>query len=154
MEMPKPTEAHRRLERLVGTWTGEERMHPSPWDPEGGPAVGHVENRAALDGFAVIHDYEQERNGVVTYRGHGIYTWDAMRGHYAMHWWDSMGYPPNVFVGDFEEDVLTMTYESPQGHHRTAFDLSKDGEYSFLMEMSQDGKEWNPFMTGAYVRQG
>ncbi len=96
MEMPKPTEAHRRLERLVGAWTGQERLHPSPWDPSGGPAVGHVENRAALDGFAVIHDYEQERNGTVTYRGHGIYTWDSTRRQYMMHWWDSMGFPPNV----------------------------------------------------------
>ena len=55
----------------------QERLYPSPWDPTGGPAVGHIENRAALDGFAVVHDYEHERNGSVTYRGHGIFTWDA-----------------------------------------------------------------------------
>ena len=40
MEMPTPGAAHFKLERLVGLWMGEERVHPSPWDPKGGDAVG------------------------------------------------------------------------------------------------------------------
>src|SRR4030095_8583695 len=53
MEMGMPTvqEQHKKLQTLAGTWTGEEKMHPSPWDPEGGMALGKVNNRIDLDGF-------------------------------------------------------------------------------------------------------
>ena len=27
------------LERLAGTWRATETLHPSPWDPKGGPRV-------------------------------------------------------------------------------------------------------------------
>jgi superfamily I DNA/RNA helicase len=57
--IPKVTEAHRRLERLVGAWSGEERLYPSPFDPLGGAATGRVRNQLALDGFAVVQDYER-----------------------------------------------------------------------------------------------
>ncbi|MGE5277442.1 MAG: DUF1579 family protein [Acidobacteriota bacterium] len=74
--MPRPGEPHRQLRKLVGSWRGEERLSPSPWDPVGGTAVGRVENRSALDGFAVVQDYEQERNGAVGFRGHRVFSWD------------------------------------------------------------------------------
>ncbi|MEK6677728.1 MAG: DUF1579 family protein, partial [Planctomycetota bacterium] len=63
MNMPQITEAHRKLEKLVGTWLGQEKMSPSPWDPQGGPATGKVQNRLALNGFFIVQDYEQQRNG-------------------------------------------------------------------------------------------
>lgn len=30
MAMPKPTKFHKKLEALVGDWSGEETMHPMP----------------------------------------------------------------------------------------------------------------------------
>ena len=153
MEMPQPTEQHRKLEKLVGNWIGSEQIHPSPWDPQGGPAVGRVENRLALDGFAVIQDYTQERNGAVSFTGHGIFSWDSMQQRYFMHWWDSMGSPVNAFVGDFDGEVLSMTYQSPQGYHRVSIDLSQENGYTFKMDVSGDGNEWQTFMTGEYERQ-
>ena len=53
------TEKHRKLEIMVGSWEGEEIIHPSPFSPEGGKAYGRSTNRLALDGLAVIHDYQQ-----------------------------------------------------------------------------------------------
>ncbi len=70
-----------------------------------------------------------------------------------MHWWDSMGFPPNVFVGEFEGDVLTLSYAGSQGHHRVTFDLGRTDEYSFRMDVSGDGSEWKTFMEGTYVKQ-
>ncbi len=153
MEMPRPTEAHRRLERLVGQWGGEEHMHPSPWDPAGGTALARNVRRRALDGFAVIGDYEQERDGVVNFRGHGVFTWDARDERYVLHWWDSMGMPPNVFVGSFEGDVLTMTSESHGGHTRMRYEFVGDAEMTSRMEMSPDGEHWSVWMEGRYSRQ-
>ncbi len=154
MDMPKPAEAHRKLQKLVGRWKGEERLSPSPWDPKGGTAVGHVENRPALDGFVVIQDYEQERNGAVGFRGHGVFCWDPTRQSYVLHWFDSMGTPPNEFVGDFKGDVLTVTSANPQGQSRAVFDVSEPDRYTLRMDVSPDGREWQTFMEGKYSKEG
>lgn len=153
MEMPKPTQEHKSLERLAGTWIGEEKLHPSPWDPVGGPATGRVENRIALEGFALIQNYEQRRNDTVTFCGHGVLTWDSSQQVYVMHWWDSMGSPPNVFQGSFEGNLLVLSYAGPMGHHRTTFELSGESSYEFRMDVSGDGNSWVPFMEGHYTRQ-
>jgi hypothetical protein len=153
MDMPKPTEAHRQLHKLVGLWNGEERVSPSPWDPKGGPAVGRARNRLALDGFVVVQDYEQERNGKITYQGHGVFSWDAIGQGYVMHWWDSMGMAPSELRGNFESGVLVLTNADSQMHSRATWDLSKPGRYAFRMEVSQDGNQWYPFLEGNYTRQ-
>ena len=153
MEMPKPTDAHKKLERLAGKWKGEEKMYPSPWDPKGGTAVARVNNRPALDGFTVVQDYEQERNGAVTFRGHGVFSYDAMQQCYVLHWWDTMGMPVNEFKGTLEGNILTMTDKKPQGLNRAVFDLRQEGKYNFKMEVSQDGKQWQTFMEGNYLRE-
>jgi len=152
MDMPKPGDGHHKPEKLVGNWTGEEKLHPSPWDPKGGVAQARVNNRLALDGFAVIQDYEQSRNGSVTFAGHGVFSFNPGNGIYSMHWWDTMGFPPNDFTGKFDGDVLTLTHKSPQGSNRAVFDLSEKGTYTFRMEVSQDGNQWQPFMEGKYRR--
>lgn len=56
MVMPQPRAEHARLEMLVGDWVGREHIHPSPYDPQGGTAIGRVRNRMGLAGFAVIQD--------------------------------------------------------------------------------------------------
>jgi hypothetical protein len=154
MEMPTPGAAHFKLEKLVGFWRGEERVHPSRWDPRGGEAVGRVRNRVALDGFVLIHEYEQERKGRVALRGHGVIRWDASTEQYVLMWFDSMGMPPNEFRGDFEGDVLTFTSEEPQGWIRAVWDFGEEGRYSYLMETSVDGEHWSPLMEGEYLREG
>jgi hypothetical protein len=151
MEMPKPNEHHRRLERLAGRWTGQETMYPSPWDPDGGTATGRNDMRIALDGFALITDYEQERNGVITFRGHGVMTYDGRNQHYVLYWLDSMGSPLEVFTGNFDGDVLTVEHGGPM-HARLVYDLTQPGILRSSMEMSQDGEKWGTFFTCDYAR--
>jgi hypothetical protein len=153
MEMPHPTEAHRKLHLLAGTWRGDETLAPSPWDPAGGKARGRVENRESLDGFAVIQDYAQERNGRVTFRGHGIFGYDASRKRYTLHWFDNVGMGVSVFDGTFEGNILTLVATSPQGQTRAVWDFSTPGSYRNRMEVSGDGRSWNPFMEGTYTRE-
>ncbi len=155
MDMPRPTEQHDRLKRLVGTWIGTETMYPSPWDPNGGVSDARIENRAALDGFNVVQDYEQSRDGKVTFRGHGVMGFNAHADQYYMHWFDSMGTPPNEFVGAWEGDELELTNENPMGKSRTVFDLSgPENAYAFKMEFCPHGGEWAPLMSGTYRKQG
>jgi hypothetical protein len=152
MQMPTPTDAHKRMARLAGDWTGPENVHPSPWDPNGFKATGHSRNRVALDGFVVLHDYEQSRDGKVLFRGHGVFSFDPKAGHYLLHWFDVMGSNPNVYTGDFQGDVLSMTSPAHGGHTRCVFDLSQPNAYTFEMAMSQDGKSWKTIMDGRYTK--
>lgn len=152
MEMPKPTEAHRKLNALAGRWTGQEKMCPSPWDPTGGTAVGRSDNRLSVDGFVVLHDYEQERNGAVSFRGHGVFSYDSVAKSYLLHWWDSMGVAANVFKGDFEGTTLRMVCRDAQGNSRATWESLDAGRYRFRMEMSPDGQQWTTMMEGDYTR--
>jgi len=150
MEMPKPSAGHLKLQTLAGTWEGEETMHPSQWDPQGGTAVGRTRGRVALDGFALLIDYEQERGGAVTFTGHGVMTFDPKSGLYTLHWFDCMGTAPEAFSGRFDGDRLTVAHGGPGMHARLTYDLSKPNRMTTKMEMSKDGAVWNTLFDGQY----
>lgn len=152
MDMPRAGEAHRKLQALVGSWSGQEQLHPSPWDPAGGPAQCEVENHLALDGFAVIHDYTQRRDGQVNFQGHGVFRYDANEDIYQLHWFDSLGQAPSTFRGTFEESRLRLQSSSRGGHTRTTWDLSDAGQIHYRMEISADGEQWQLFSEGTYRR--
>ena len=152
MDMPVPSEGHLRLEMLSGTWEGEEIMHPSRWDPKGGVATGRNRNRLDLGGFAVVSDYEQKRDGQITFTGHGVYTYSPESDQYTLHWFDCLGSPPEVFVGGFDGDVLTLAHGGPGMHARITSDFSTRGSMRATMEMSQDGGEWSVLFEATYRR--
>lgn len=152
MQMPSLVAAHKELERLVGSWRAEEQIHPSAFDPVGGKAIGRVRNVPALDGFAVVQDYEQERGGRVTFRGHGVFRYDTTHGRYEVHWFDSFGSGPSLMTGQFNGPVLTLAADTPF-KSRAIWDFSSPGRYGYRMELSPDGTTWAPFITGNYIRE-
>jgi len=154
MDMPKPGDPHKKLSALVGEWTGDEKLHPSPWDPSGGGARAQVTNRWIADGFAVLQEYEQSRDGQVTFRGHGVFWFDPRTEEYVMHWWDSMGGTAGEYRGRFDGDRLVLGAAMPQGgHSRTSWLLTGPDAHDFLMEVSPDGEAWMPAMEGQYQRR-
>lgn len=153
MEMPSPSDGHRKLERIAGRWEGEEKMYPSPWDPKGGTALGRINSRVALNGFALINDYEQERAGKITFSGHGVFTYDPKADLYTLIWVDCMGAQPEIFKGNFEGDVLKLAHGGPGMHVRLTYDPSEPDVLSTSMEMSQDGNDWNRFFDAQLTRR-
>jgi len=153
MQMPQPTDAHKKLETLVGEWVGTETMQPGPHMPEGGTAEGRVTNRLALGGMAVIQNYEQVGNGQVQYSGHGVFQYDSKTEQYTCAWFDCFGMPPNMFTGTFDGDVLKLQDSGASGQHmRCQWDTSGGG-LTFEMEGSQDGENWIKMMGGSYSRR-
>jgi hypothetical protein len=152
MHMPQPTEGHRRMQRMAGPWSGEEIMHPSQWDPKGGVATGKMDNRVDLDGFAVIGDYQQERDGKVTFSGHSVLTYDPKADVYTMHWFDCMGTPPEVFTGRMDGDRMVLAHGGPGMHARMTYEFVGAGELRSRMEMSQDGAGWTTLFEATYTR--
>jgi Protein of unknown function (DUF1579) len=154
MDVPKPGDAHQKLAALIGEWAGEETLHPAPWDPAGGAASARVTNRWAVDGFAVLQEYEQSRNGQVTFRGHGVFWYDPRREEYVMHWWDSMAGTAGEYRGRFDGQRLTLGAPMPNGgQSRTTWLLTGPNAHDFLMEISPDGETWMPAMEGQYQRR-
>ena len=152
IQVPELTEAHEKLKALVGTWRGTETIRPSPFDPKGGAALGIVSNRLALDGFAVIQDYEQQRDGRTNFRGHGIFRWDSDKNAYLLHWLDSVGGPVSEMRGSFNGNILQLVGQSPTGQSRATFDFSGQRRYTYRMEVSPDGQQWFSFIEADYSR--
>ena len=50
MQMPKPGKVHAKLAAFVGEGAGDETIHPTAWDPAGGPAKGTTKRRADCAG--------------------------------------------------------------------------------------------------------
>ena len=154
MEMPHVLDEHRRLKALAGNWAGEEKIHPSPWDPKGGSATSRFQARADLDGFFLIADYVEERDGRVAYRGHGVYGYDPQQKCYTMHWFDSMGSgTPEPARGQWEGNRLTFENQNPMGHSRRIYVFEEENRYRFTIENSQDGRKWATFMEGKFTRK-
>ena len=153
MEMPKPQPEHAKLNFLTGKWVGEEKILPSPWDPQGGPATSKVEARTDLDGFNVIMDYVETRNGQIAFRGHGVFGFDCNEKVYTMHWFDSMGANATpVAKGRLDGNRLVFTNQTPMGQGRYSYEMQGEGRYRFTIENSQDGKNWAMFMDGQYKK--
>src|SRR3984957_3534462 len=72
---PTPLEEHRKLAAFAGEWTGDEVVYPSRWTA-GGPATSQVTARIDLNGFYLIQDTRQVRDGKESFRTHGVFTYD------------------------------------------------------------------------------
>ncbi len=148
-QMPQPGPEHEKLAQMAGEWVGEETLAPSPWSPEEQTRHGHLSARV-LDRFFVVSDYEQkDAEGQVTFRGHGVYSWDAKEEVYRMHWFDSMGGAGSLAKGRIEGNVLTFENSSPMGRHRYQYTFG-DGTQTFEMSMSPDGENWQQLMIANY----
>jgi len=152
MEMPVPSPAHQALQILEGSWSGQEKIHPSPFVPSGAVATGRVVNRSALDGFAIIQDYQQETGGKINFQGHGVFRYDAEKGAYVLYWFDSFGMPPSEYIGDLVDQVLRLSAITPQGYARVTWDFSHPGHYHYSLEVSPDDQQWYPSIEGRYDR--
>ena len=152
-EMPKPTEDHKRLHAMAGTWKSDETLYPSPWDPNQRKAQGRAECRIALDGLVVVTDYEQLKDGKAGYRGHGVFGFDAQKRQPYMQWADNMMPIAAATVwGSWEANVLTFEMSGPQGMNRYVYAFEKDGSYTFSIQWSKDGGSWQKFMDGRFAR--
>lgn len=144
---------HVKLHVFDGEWVGDEVMAPSPWGA-GGPAVGRHTGRIVCDGFFVTHDYRREKDGAVTFRGHGVFGYDVTQAQFSWYWVDSMGtIPAQPAWGTWSGDTLRFTSVSPLGSGRYTYVFDGLDRYDFALENSFDGGQtWHTFLTGVYRR--
>lgn len=153
MEMPRPGSEHERLfSRLQGDWSGPEWLAPSPWG-EGGAATGRTRCHVALDGLALIQEYEEEKDGGICFRGHGIFLIEPGSGDVLWWWFDSMGFPPDPARGRWEGETLLFEKKTPRGEARYRYEFSGNDAYRFTIENRFPGQaDFSEFMHGDYRR--
>lgn len=153
MKMQKPSKFHKKLEALLGDWSGDEVMHPSPMGP-GGKSKGRLKARAIVGGFGVAQDYEQKAGGRLQFSGHGVFGYDAQQNCYLWHWSDSMGgVPCSAIQGQWVGNKLVWQNQSPMGHARYTHTFLRGGKMDFRIEVSQDGAQWATMMEGHYTKK-
>jgi hypothetical protein len=155
MEMPSVGAEQKRLTEIAsGTWRGEEKLHPSDWDPQGGAAFGTWMIHPSLDGFCLLVDYTEERDGKIVYRGHGVHGWDAREQSFLAYWFDSIGVMPREPTrGKLEGNCYSyQSDDGPMGWSRMTYEWQGD-VFAFRIDKSRDGgKTWAPMHEGRYQR--
>src|ERR1043165_7846467 len=120
---PKPLDEHRRLAAFAGEWTGEETVFASRW-VEGGQAISRVSARMDLDGFYLIQDTRQTRDGKEGFAPHGVFPFDREDRLYKLFWHDSLGYfAQSPASGGWKDQRLTLIRSSLRGIARHVYEI-------------------------------
>jgi hypothetical protein len=149
---PTPLEEHRKLAVFAGEWAGDEVVYPSRWNA-GGLATSHVVARIDLNGFYLIQDTRQMRDGKETFATHGVFTYDREDRLYKLFWHDSLGYyPPSPASGGWTGKTLTLVRGSLRGNARHVHEVIDDNTYTMKIQFSPDAEGWADVLTGVYRR--
>ncbi|MFD8494044.1 DUF1579 family protein [Amycolatopsis sp. NPDC059657] len=153
MDMPQLSDGHRALTALIGTWTGEEELAASAWAPAS-TAVATVRYRLALNGFAVIQEYEQRRADGGGLLGHNVFTVDPATGDTLWYGFDSYGFPPmSPGRGGWDNGTLVLEKRTERGvaRHR----LTPDGDvlHHVIDLQMGEGTEFGQFLSARYIRE-
>jgi hypothetical protein len=138
---------------LLGQWHGIETIAPSPWG-EGGEAQSSCSYALALDGKAVLHDYQAQRDGKPWLGAHAVFCVDASGQAWSLFWFDSLGFVPSQpGIGAPHDDGFEFVRSSPRGRTRHSYRLLDADRYRMTLESSfDDGVSWVPVMHGTYTR--
>ena len=149
---PTALEEHRKLAVFAGEWSGDEMVYPSRWS-EGGPATALVKAHVALNGFYLIQDTVQMRDGKESFGTHGVFTFDREDRRYKLFWHDSLGYySPAPASGGWTGNTLILVRGSLRGNARHVYEVVDNDNYTMKIQFSPDAEGWSDVLTGTYRR--
>jgi len=149
---PTALEEHRKLAVFAGEWSGDEMVFPSRWT-EGGKATAQVKARIDLNGFYLIQDTVQTRNGKESFATHGVFTYDREDRLYKLFWHDSLGYySPAPASGGWSGKSLILVRGSLRGNARHVYEVIDNDNYTMKIQFSPDAEGWSDVLTGTYRR--
>jgi|GEM_PF-157897 len=108
-EMPKPTEQHEWLQKLVGEWTIETEIHMEP-GKEPMKATG-TETARMLGGFWVVGEGRGEMEGMST-KWILTFGYDPQKEEYVGRWIDSMSSAKWDYTGQVDESGKVLTLKT------------------------------------------
>ena len=106
-----------------------------------------------LNGFYLIQDSVQLRDGKQVFATHGIFTWDREDRAYKLFWYDSLGYTsPSPASGGWVGNTLTLVRGSLRGNARHVYEILDDKSYALKIQFSPDAEGWADVLSGVYHR--
>jgi hypothetical protein len=112
MKRPKPGPERARLSFLVGNFTTETRILPSPMLKKGATGTGTSVIAWELDSMFLTVD-EQSINPVLgNYKGHGMLGYDLQEKQYVLSMFNNFGDHPQ-YRGSFVGDTLLLATKVP-----------------------------------------
>jgi hypothetical protein len=117
MEMAKPGENHKVLERMTGSWTYKVKWWMSPTAPPM-ESSGTCTTKSVMDGryFISEHTGKMSMPGPdgkmmdAVFQGMGTEGYDNAKKKYVASWIDNMGTGIMMMEGTFDPGTKTMTY--------------------------------------------
>lgn len=152
--MEQPTNHHRRLSLLEGTFSGVETHHPMQGYPEPAYATARVSATFALNDLFLLRTYETRRDDRLLYLGHGVYGWDASHQAYSMYWFDTSGTDPLAPIyGVWSDDDLVFDYRRNDSVCRMLYQFHGTTGYDFSVDVRRADGTWLPTLSGIYKRE-
>lgn len=143
-----------KIKAFAGTWKGVVTVPPNPQLPEGMTAESRMVSTLRLKDWFVLSEYEQCQPDGTRYSALGIHGWDPQRETFTFHWFDSDGWDGGAPArGEWNDDVLQLTHESPIGFNRYTYEFSGEDAYQLTMEHSPDGQEWSVILEESFHRE-
>jgi hypothetical protein len=106
-----------------------------------------------LNGFYLIQDTVQTRDGNETFATHGVFTYDRDDRTYKLFWHDSLGYySPAPASGGWAAKSLILVRGSLRGNARHVYEVVDDNNYTMKIQFSPDAEGWADVLTGTYRR--
>ncbi|NUS52436.1 MAG: hypothetical protein HOQ22_15530 [Nocardioidaceae bacterium] len=137
---------------LVGSTTGPETRHPTPWT-EGGAATGHLDGAWEAGGLAIAQRYrEVGPAGEPLFAGLFVLMVDRDEETVLMWGFDSAGFPPEPARGGWVDGSLVLERTSPRGRSRATYTPLHGGGFTQLREFRASADDgWSPVVEGRYL---
>ena len=109
-----------------------------------------------FNGFYLIQDTRQMRDGKETFATHGVFTYDRDDRHYKLFWRDSLGYySPAPASGGWTGKTLILVRGSLRGNARHVYEVVDDDNYTMKIQFCptpKDGATCSPAPIGVSTR--
>ena len=157
-KLATPSEPHKQLESLAGTWTTQTKEWMEPGKPPT-EAAGSADMKMLLGGRFLQQDFTGEMMGQ-PYTGMGITGYDNLRKKYVSIWLDTMSTGSFVMEGTGSADGKTITLKGQHaepggGHmtHRAIWKIVDNNTQTFDMYGAHQGGKEMKEMEITYTRK-
>ncbi len=141
MQRPGPGPERTRLSFLVGTFTTETHMPPSPMNPEEVVGRGTSTLAYGVDSMFVLLDEQGDNPVLGKYKAHGVLGYNPTNRKYTLSMYNNAGDAPQ-YTGTFSGDTLVLMskIEYPGGAFDQKLYWFQDGKNVRVMVYNDTGK--------------